>query len=187
MSERVDNIESVGKSSAPARRLRVSILEMMMLVAALAVSFRWPGLTVPVALLFLYTLARRRDILRRQTRIALGQIALALYLPVAVAILRFPFEVWGEYVASFSLMPTFILGGLTQLLWVRHSGPQLPRAVMAAMQVVVQSLSLLAVFGTLGVVAKRGIVWRIPCLILASGMSALSTLFLWVMWYAEGI
>jgi hypothetical protein len=68
---------------------------MMMLVAALAVSFRWPVLTVPVSLLFLYTLAQRRDILRRQTRVAFGQIALALYLPPVLAFLALHF--WGSF------------------------------------------------------------------------------------------
>ena len=84
MSDHVRMNESQGKRLAPVRRLRASILEMMSLVAALAVSFRWPGLTVPVGLLFLYALAQRRDILRRETRIALGQVALASYLPPAV-------------------------------------------------------------------------------------------------------
>ncbi len=73
MTEHGDRQESAEERLAPVRRPRVSILEMMVLVAALAVSFRWPGLSVPVGLLFLYTLARRRDILQRPTRVALGQ------------------------------------------------------------------------------------------------------------------
>ena len=95
MSEHADGSESGAKRLPLARRLRVSILEMMLLVAALAVSFRWPGLTVPVGLLFLYTLVRRRDILRRQTRVALGQIALALYFPPVLAFLALHF--WGSF------------------------------------------------------------------------------------------
>ena len=95
MSEHGDDDKSVGKTVAPARRLRVSILEMMLLVAVLAVSFRWPGLTVPVGLLFLYTLARRREILRRQTRMALGQVALALFLPPVLGFLALHF--WGSF------------------------------------------------------------------------------------------
>ena len=83
MSERVENNESAGIRVAPVWRLRVSILEMMWLVAALAVSFRWPGLTVPAGLLFLYSLAQRRDIFRRQTRVAFGQIASASALSSA--------------------------------------------------------------------------------------------------------
>jgi hypothetical protein len=39
---------------APTRRLRVSILDAKGLVAALAVCFRWPGLSVPVGLAFLH-------------------------------------------------------------------------------------------------------------------------------------
>jgi hypothetical protein len=66
------------------RRLNASILELMLLVAAAAVSFRWPGLSVPVGLLFLYALTQRRDILGQPTRVALAQVALvpkqALYI-----------------------------------------------------------------------------------------------------------
>jgi hypothetical protein len=187
MSKQVDNLERLAKSAAPVRRLRVSILEMMLFVAAIAVSFRWPGLTVPVSLLFLYALAQRRDILRRQTRVAFGQIALALYVPVALAILRIPFNAWSEYVWSFSLMPTFVLGALSQLLWMNKSAAQLPREVMPVVHYFVQSLSLLAVIWGLSSVAKRGVFSRIPCLILASGMSAVSTVLYWIVWYAEGI
>jgi hypothetical protein len=72
---------------APSGHLRGSILEMMALVAAVAISFRWPGLAVPAVLLFLYAGARRRNILARPTRAALGQVALALYIPPALATL----------------------------------------------------------------------------------------------------
>ena len=71
------------------RRLRVTVLEVMLLVTALAVSFRWPGLSIPVGLLFLYALAQRRDILGRPTRVALVQDALALYIPPTVGLLFF--------------------------------------------------------------------------------------------------
>src|ERR1700678_1653765 len=97
VSDHVRPNESVGKRPSPIRRLRASILEMMSLVAALAVAFRWPGLSVPVGLLFLYTLAQRRDILRRQTRVALGQLALALYLPPAAGLLVVGVPMWDFY------------------------------------------------------------------------------------------
>jgi hypothetical protein len=70
---------TVGQAE-PGHRLRVLLLEMVALVATAAVSFRWPGLCLPASLLFLYALARRRDLLPRTMRVALGQVALALYL-----------------------------------------------------------------------------------------------------------
>src|SRR5262245_41938347 len=67
--------------------VRGSILEMMTLVAAVAISFRRLGMAVPAVLLFLYALVRRRNILARPTRVALGQVAVALYIPPALATL----------------------------------------------------------------------------------------------------
>jgi hypothetical protein len=43
----------------------------------------------------LYGLARRRDLLRRQTRVALGQIALAVYLPPVLGFLAL--HLWGNF------------------------------------------------------------------------------------------
>ena len=107
MSDHVDTTESMDDRPALVRRPRVSILELMLLVAALGVSFRWPGLSVPVGLLFLCVLAQRRGIVRRQTRGALGQIALAMYLPPAVRLLLVLREEWGYYLEHFSLMPNY--------------------------------------------------------------------------------
>jgi len=179
MSEHVDSNESMEDRLARVRRPRVSILEMMLLVAALAVSFRWPGLSVPVGLLFLYALAQRRDILHRQTRVALGQIALALYLPPALWFLWVPPDWWvPSHLRVFSLLPVFLPSGLIMGSdWALRVAFDSPGYTVA---VVVLSMSPLAVIGGLGVVAQRGIAWRIPCLIVASGMSAASTFALFL-------
>jgi hypothetical protein len=178
LSDLVHPKESVGERLAPVRRLRASILEVMLLVAAVAVSFRWPGLSVPAGLLFLYAFARRRDILRRSTRVALGQIALALYLPPALGRFRVDFRVWDVYLERFSLMPTFVPAALIMGLdWVVQEVRFSPAGTA---RMVVLSLSPLVMIAGLGVVARRGIAWRIACLIVALGMSAVSTFVLFV-------
>jgi hypothetical protein len=143
-------------------RIRISILEVMLLVAVVAVSFRWPGLSVPVSLLFLYTLARRREILQRPTRVALGQVALALYLPTAVGLFLVPREEWDYYLENFSLMPTYIAAGLlvdSLPWWFRFHSRLLPIAI-----VVLSTTLLFAVIVWLGKVARHGWAWRIACL-----------------------
>ena len=47
--------------------------------------------------LFLYALARRWEVLRWPTRVALGQVALATYLPPAVGIFWTPLWWWDTY------------------------------------------------------------------------------------------
>jgi len=171
----------VGKRLAPVRRLSASIREIMSLVAAVAVSFRWPGLTVPVSLLFLYALARRRDVLGRPTRVALTQVALALYFPPAAGLLLVPFQGWDQYLEVFPFMPTFIPGALilgleTACAAAFFDSPQHPVAT-----VVLSTVNPLAVIGGLGMVARRGRAWRIACLTLAAAMSAASTFLIWVL------
>jgi hypothetical protein len=179
MSERVASAESTEERLAPVRRPRVSIFEVMWLVAAVAVSFRWPGLTVPVSLLFLYALARRRDILRRPTRLALGQIALAVYLPPAAGLFWAPLWWWNQDLEFFSLMPAFVpaalIMGLDWVVQVTRFSPS------GTVEMVVLSLSPLVVIGGLGLVARHGIAWRIACLVVALGMFTLSTFVFFVM------
>jgi len=203
MSEHGDNHESLQERIAPVRGPRASILVMMLLVAALAVSFRWPGLTVPAGLLFLYAFAQRRDILRRQARVALAQVALALYLPPAVVgLLVVPclaggnlaliVEGWDRYLEVFPFMPTFIPGALILgLFTARHGNPLVVHLLFTARDamfwplfdspqhtvatVVLSTMNPLAVIAGLGVVARRGRAWRKACLIIAAAMSAAST------------
>ena len=47
MSEHPERDISIDERRAPSCRIQISILEMTLLMAALAVSFRWPGFTVP--------------------------------------------------------------------------------------------------------------------------------------------
>jgi hypothetical protein len=182
MSEHIDDYESTKERRAPVRRPRNWILEMMLLVAALAVSFRWPGLSVPVGLLFLYALAQRRDILGQPTRVALAQIALALYLPPAVGIFLVSRQERGFYLEHFSLMPNFIPGALIarMLPWFDwFNSPPLTVEI-----VVLSAMTSLAMIRGLGVLARRGIAWRMACLTLAMAMSAASTFFLWLLLHA---
>jgi hypothetical protein len=179
MSEHLDRDDSKEGRPAPARRPRASILEVMGLVAALAVCLRWPGFSVPMGLLFLYARARRREVLRRPTRVALGQVAVAAYLPPAVGIFWTPLWRWDTYTTCLPLMPSFVPAALIMVLGWVVDGTRFSQAGPIAM--VVLSLSPLVVIGGLGLVARRGIDWRIPYVILAAGMSAFSTFVFLVM------
>ncbi len=182
MTDHVRTEESAGERLAPVRRLRASILDLMLLVAAVAVSFRWPGLCVPVGLLLLYAFARRRDILRRQTRVALGQVALAIYLLPAVGLLCVPFEGWDEYLGIFPFMPNFVPGTLIarMLPWFDwYHAPLFPVETD-----VLSTMTSLVMIAGLGVVARRGRAWRIAGLTLAAVMSAANTLLAWVCLHA---
>jgi hypothetical protein len=175
VSDLVPTNESPEERLAPVRGPRVSILDVMFLVAALAVSFRWPGLSVPVGLLFLYTLAQRRDILGRRTRVALAQVALALNLPPALGLISVPDNGWDLCLEQFSLMPNFLPGALIALLlpWFdRFRSPFFPVEI-----VVLSTMTSLAMIGGLGVAARRSRAWRIACLTIAAAMSAASTYF----------
>jgi hypothetical protein len=170
MSEHPRN-ESIEERRAPVRRLQISILEVMFLVAALAVSFRWPGFIVPVSLLFLYALAQRRDILRRQARVALGQISLALYLPPVLGLPFVPRSEWGYFLEQFSVLPTFIPAGFIVFnlpWWFRFNSTLFSAAI-----VVVATLTPLAVISGLGVMARRDMKWWIAGLILAAALTGL--------------
>ena len=158
------------------RRFRVSISELMLLVAAVAVGLRWPGLSVPVGLLFLYDLARRRALLSRRTLVALGQVALAAYLPPVLAFLGL--HLWGIFgpadarqywsfvgrdyfldlfIGDLSLVPNVYVpawlimrqGGIH---WVDNLSVPLELCVAT----VVLALSPLAMIVGLGMIAKRG-------------------------------
>ena len=174
MSEHRDGDEPEKGQPAPSRRPRTSIREVMGLVAAVAICLRWPGLSVPVGLAFLYVIARRREILRRPTRVAFGQVALALYLPTALGIFCTPVWWWDTYTNYFSLMPSFfpatLILGLDWVVSVTRFSP----AGTAAM--VVLSLSPLGMIGGLVPIARRELAWRIGCLILAAAISTVSLL-----------
>jgi hypothetical protein len=199
MSAHGDPAGSIEERPAPARRLQISILEIMLLVAALAVSFRWPGLTVPLGLVFLYALAQRRDILRRQTRVAFGQVALALYLPPVLAFLAL--HLWGKsgpadwraywsfvgfehfagmFIGRLSLIPA-LLPGLLIAVGLHRAGAPFRAFEGDIPEMVVLSLISLAVLVGLAMIAKRGSAWRVACLLVAAGMSALSTWVAFVM------
>jgi hypothetical protein len=151
----------------------------MWLVAALGACLRWPGLSLPVGLLFLYALARRREILDRSTRLALGQIALALNLSPAMGLLAVPPEGLDSDLEYFSFMPTFVPGALIALALPWSNRYQAP---LFALEIKVLSvMSAFAVIGGLGVGAKRGRGWSIACFTLAVAMSAASTLVVWAL------
>jgi hypothetical protein len=179
MSEPIDNDEAKTKPLAPVRRFRVSIREVMGLVAAVAVSLRWPGLSVPVGLLYLYALARRRDLLSQSTRVALGQVALAVYLPPVMGLFWAPLSWWDQHSEFFAVMPAYVPAGLIMgLNWVFQVTRFSPGGTVA---MVVLALSPLVVIGGLGIVARLGIAWRIACLVVTLGISALSSFVFLVM------
>ncbi len=182
------------------RRFRFSIFELMLLVAAVAVGLRWPGLSVPVGVLFLYFLAGRRDALSRRRLVALGQVALAVYLPPVLAFLGL--HLWGSFgpagerqywsfvgrdyflnlfVGNLSFVPAYVPASLLMRLGGIHWVDNLSVPLELCVATVVLAMSPLAVIVGLGVIAKRGLAWLIPCLVIAAGMSALSTLLLYLM------
>jgi hypothetical protein len=143
-------------------------------------------LTVPVCLLFLFALAQRRDSLGWPTRVALAQVALALYLPPAVGLLLVP-RVWWDrcLVENFQFMPIFIPGALILRLFTARDTMFWPlfmfdSPLQTVATVVLSTMIPLAVIVGLGVVARRGRAWRIACLIITAAMSAASTFLTWV-------
>jgi hypothetical protein len=181
MSEHGARDELTVARRAPFGRLRGSILEMMALVAAAAISFRWPGLAVPAFLLFLYSLVRRRNILAHPTRVALGQVALALYIPPALATLG-SFLLLREdldgYLTHFSFMANFIPGAiLANLLpWF----DRMHALLFTVEAMVLSTLIDVAMIAGLGVLAARGRAWQIACLGLVASISAASTYIAWL-------
>jgi hypothetical protein len=166
---------------APSSYLRASILEMIVLVAALAISFRWPGLAVPAVFLFLYALDRRRNIVARPTRAALGQVALVLYIPPTLATLA-SFLMFREdlddYLTHFSFMANFIPGTILAHLLPWFDRMHAPHYAGEAM--VLSTLIDLAMIAGLGVLAARGQARRIACLVVAASVSAASTYIAWL-------
>ena len=101
--------------------------------------------------------------------LALGQIALALYLPPAVGIVFRPFQAWDQYLEVFPFMPTFIPTALIMGLdWAARVAffeppPELAGVTVVVARVVLSTMNPLAVIGGLGVVAQRqNLVDRLP-------------------------
>jgi hypothetical protein len=155
-------------------RIRISILEVMLLVAVVAVSLRWPGLSVPVGLLSLYALARRKDILSRPTRVAFGQVALVLYLPPPLGLFLFPLEEWGHYLVHLSCMWTvYPWAGIAAVLewWFQaHS------LLVTLATVLLAALVTLAVIWGPALVSQRGLNWRIATFRLAAVIFSLAAM-----------
>ena len=173
MKERSDVDIPEDRSPALARRARVSILELMGLVSAAAICFRWPGLSIPVVCVYAYVLAWRRDFPARPTRAAIGQVALALYLPTALGLFSAPLWWWETYASYVSLLPSFfpaafILGAVSGIN-VRYGSSA------GTIGMVLLSLIPPILIVGLGLVARRG-AWRIAGLVFAAGMSVFSLL-----------
>jgi hypothetical protein len=157
-----------------ARRTRISILELMGLVSAAAICFRWPGLSIPVVCVYAYVLAWRRDFPARPTRAAIGQVALALYLPTTLGLFWAPLWWWETYASYVSLLPSlfpaaFILSAVTGIN-VRYGSPA------GTIGMVLLSLFPPILIVGVGLVARRGRFWRIAGLVFAAGMSVFSLL-----------
>jgi hypothetical protein len=162
-------------SPAAARWGRVSILELMGLVGAAAICFRWPGLSIPVVCVYAYVLAWRRDFPAHPTRAAIGQVALALYLPTGLGLFWAPLWWWETYASYVSLLPSFFPAAL---ILVAVSGINVCYGSPAGtIGMVLLSLIPPILIVVLGLVALRGRVWRIAGLVVAAGLSVFS---LWV-------
>ncbi len=174
MNERSDVDIPEDRSSAQARRARVTILGMVGLVAAAAICFRWPGLSIPVVCVCAYVLAWRGDVRARPTRAAIGQVALALYVLTALGLFWAPRWWWETYVRYVSLLPSFfpaafILSGVSGIN-VRYGSPA------GTIGMVLLSLIPPILIVALGFLARRGRVCRIAVLVFAAGMSVFSLL-----------
>jgi hypothetical protein len=176
VSEPARSAESVRERSALFRGLRVSILEVMVLVAAVGVSLRWPGLSVPVGLVILYAFAQHRDIFSRRARGALGQVALALYLPPAFGFVLFPLAEWGHYFEHLSRLWAFFPYALLLffLAWWFTSYSLL----FTVATIAVVAMSTAGVNWGLGLVARRAIDWGKVCLRLAVMIVGLLAIFI---------
>jgi hypothetical protein len=146
----------------------------MGLVAAAAICFRWPGLSIPVVWVCAYVLAWRRDSPTRPTRAAIGQVALALYIPTALGLFWAPWWWWETYASYVSLLPSFfpaafILSAVSGIN-VRYGSPE------GTIGMVLISLIPPILIVGLGFIARRGRVWRISVLVFAAGMSVFSLL-----------
>ena len=199
MDERGDPHHDTPEQLAPVRRCQISIVEIMLLVAVFAVLFRRPGLTVPVASAFLFALAQRRDILRRETRVALGQIAMALFLPPILGFLGL--HLWGSFgparrEAILGLRRAGVLPEVVRRPPLAHSGarsrppdrgrPAVGRGAMWSLDIeriamITSPIITLAMIGVLGLLATARRAWRIACLFIAAGISSLSTYGLFVL------
>jgi hypothetical protein len=159
---------------APVRWARVSILDVMGPVGAAAICFRWPGLSVPVVCVYAYVLAWRTDFPARPTRAAIGQVALALYLPTALGLFWAPLWWWETYASYVSLLPSFfpaaIILSAVSGIYVRYGSPA------ATIGMVLLSLIPPILIVGLGLIARRGRVWRVAGLVFAVGMSLFSLL-----------
>jgi hypothetical protein len=160
-------------------------------------------MVAPVSLLFLDVFARRHNILLKPTRSALGQVALAVYLPPILtflvmhlwacfesADLRLYWAFVGRdyfmdlFLGRVSLIPTFVpafilmfpFGGRDWAL-----NPDNSTEFTALVQTVVLSRCPVVMIGVLGMVAKRGTAWRIACVTVATLISGLSTYALFVL------
>jgi hypothetical protein len=191
-----------GDEHGPCRWYQASLVELLWLVGAVAVVARWPGLVAPVSLLFLYVFARRRNILRRPTRSAVGQVALAVYLPPILTFLGMHLSAcfgsadWRQYwsfvgrdyfmdlfVGHVSLIPAFVPAFILMIpfgsrAWASNPGNS--TEFKALVEAVVLSLCPVVMIGVLGMVAKRGTAWRIGCVTVATLISGLSTYALFV-------
>jgi hypothetical protein len=119
-------------------------------------------------------LAWRRDFPARRTRAAIGQVALALYIPTALGLSGAPRWWWDTYASYVSLLPSFfpaafILSGISGIN-VCYGSPA------GTIGMVLLSLIPPILIVGLGFVARRGRVWRIAVLVFAAGMSLFSLL-----------
>lgn len=171
----MNSSRSTEEPRVSARRLRASILEMMGLVAALGVCFRWPGLSVPVGLLSLHAPARRRGVLAPATLAALRQITLALYIPPAAALPLVRFADWDGYLEMVSPLPAFLPGALIGGFGRVFDAFIMPEGT--AIRIILSLASVAIAGGLVGIarVVPRG---RVACVVAAFGLSVASTLVL---------
>lgn len=175
MDETAGGHELGDRGTRPARGLRASILEMMTLIVVLGVCFRWPGLSVPVGLLSLDALARRRGLLAPATLAAIRQITVALYLPPVAALLLVRFSDWDGYLEMVSPMPAFLPGALILGFYRVFDAFIMPEGTAIRITL---SLASLAIAGGLVGIARLGPRRRVACVVIAIGLSVASTLVL---------
>jgi hypothetical protein len=177
MTERAQPGELAVSRTASPRWLHVTIWEMLALVAALGISFRWPGMGVPLGLVCVGLFARRRDLFGRKTHFAAVLVAVALYLPPAVVTVLDPFQDWNENLTVFSFRANFILGALVSqvLPWFDpYTAP-----LFAIEERIASAIIDILMIAGLGALAARGWLWRIAIVALVLMISAASTCLCW--------
>jgi hypothetical protein len=152
-------------------RPKTGLIDLMAVVAAFALGFRWPWLIVPLGLLMVVAIAARRGAQGRRALMSLGQAVLAVYLPCLMGFLLHCDHCRSTWL---SLLPSVPMV-LPVWLVARMFDGRLPDET----EFLIASFAALGLILVLAWIAARGTSWRIASLVLVLIASGVSTFGLW--------